>query len=185
MPDRLKPEIVLGLLVVLAGVLAILFWLPADTGSGIVVKSRGKFSIGDAFAPTVGFSLLVFSGLLLLLESRSKPGGPAITARHAGFAMIAFAVFAISLAVMRWTGPILVTMIQGEGISYRDLRDTVPWKYLGFLAGGCLLVGGFICLASRQVRPVFFLVGLAAALVMIAIYDLPFEDLLLPPNGDV
>jgi len=38
-----------------------------------------------------------------------------------------------------------------------------------------------------QSRSVFWLViiGVVAALVIALAYDLPFDDLLLPPNGDI
>lgn len=182
-----KPNAMLGLLAVVLGILALAVWVPADTGSGLVEKARGKYRIGDALAPAVAFSLLIFSGLLLLWETRSKPAQQLITRHHLVFTGGLLPIFALSLAAMRWTGPMAVALLGagGEGAGYRELRDTVPWKYLGFALGGSSLVGALFCLASRKLRLRFFLIGLAAALVMILLYDLPFDDLLLPPNGDV
>lgn len=91
----------------------------------------------------------------------------------------------VSLAVMRYAGPLLVTLIGDEGVSYRLLRDTPPWKYIGFVAGGVLLITSLISRVERRFRFRFLLIGIAAVVVLIAVYDLPFDDLLLPPNGDV
>jgi len=89
---------------------------------------------------------------------------------------------------MRWTGPIIVHLLgvgADQGIGYRELRDTAPWKYLGYVTGGTVLITATITLASRVFKPRFLLIGFGMACVMAAIYDLPFEDLLRPPNGDV
>ncbi|GAA6208532.1 hypothetical protein NBRC116601_18250 [Cognatishimia sp. WU-CL00825] len=185
MHRKLKPDVILGLLAILFGVVAILWWVPADTGSGFVVKSRGKFSIGDAFAPTIGFLLLITSGLLLIIESWSKKQEASIERSHIAFGLIAFLTFLCSLLAMRWVGPLAVALFAESGQGYRELRDTLPWKYLGYLAGGSLLVGTFISLSTRKMRLRHFLIGLGVAAAMILVYDLPFEDLLLPPNGDV
>jgi hypothetical protein len=68
---------------------------------------------------------------------------------------------------------------------YRPLRASVPWKYLGYVAGGAMLIFGLISLAERRMRPEHLFLSFVAALALALLYDLPFEDLLLPPNGDV
>ena len=178
----------LGLITVAVGLISILVWVPLDTGSGIVEKYRGKWVIGDAFAPTVAFAMLAFSGLLLLLETLRREQKVMVARRHVLFVLFVMGVFFLSFAAMRWTGPLAVWLAGPGGpdaIGYRELRDTAPWKYLGFLTGGGLLVGAFISIASGRVRPWHLAVGVLAALGMILLYDLPFDDLLLPPNGDV
>lgn len=185
MHRNLKPDVILGLLAILAGIIAIVWWVPADTGSGFVVKSRGKLSIGDAFAPTIGFLLLMASGLFLIGESWSKKQGPSIERSHLAFGLIAFLTFLCSLMAMRWFGPLAVALFAENGQEYRALRDTVPWKYIGYLCGGSFLVGTFISLSARKLHLRHFLIGLGISILMIAVYDLPFEDLLLPPNGDI
>ena len=47
------------------------------------------------------------------------------------------------------------------------------------------LVAGLIALIEGRLRPRTLLIGALAALALIVLYDLPFEDLQLPPNGDV
>jgi len=86
---------------------------------------------------------------------------------------------------MRYVGPLLLNLFEGDSAEYRLLRDTVPWKYLGFIAGGVWLIVSLIAFNERKIRWQHFLIALAAVLVLIAFYDLPFDDLLLPPNGDV
>jgi hypothetical protein len=51
------------------------------------------------------------------------------------------------------TGPLTVDAINavgGEIGSYRQLRDTVPYKYLGYLAGGTVMVGGLIAAVEQR-----------------------------------
>jgi len=86
---------------------------------------------------------------------------------------------------MRYSGPLLLHVFEGGDTEYRLLRDTAPWKYIGFIVGGVWLIVSLIVLNERRLRWQHFLIALTAVLVLIAFYDLPFEDLLLPPNGDV
>ena len=64
------------------------------------------------------------------------------------------------------------------------MRDTVPWKYAGFFLGGSLLTAGLIIYCERRVAIRSVLVAFIIVSILIAILDLPFDDLLLPPNGD-
>jgi hypothetical protein len=185
-----KPSVnlVLGLAALCFGLFAIFVWVPLDSGSGIVIKSRGKFKVGDALAPTVAFSLLCIAGLMVIFEQRRGATSPKINPKSHVFALLFLGIFAVSILLMRWTGPIIVHLLgvgADQGIGYRELRDTAPWKYLGYVTGGTVLITATITLASRVFKPRFLLIGFGMACLMAAIYDLPFEDLLLPPNGDV
>ena len=87
---------------------------------------------------------------------------------------------------MTWAGPALVELLNSLGVtdkSYRQLSDTVPYKYTGFALGGFVMVFGLI--AWVQGRPSWRAAAVAAGMVvfLIAIYDIPFDSLLLPPNG--
>ena len=89
---------------------------------------------------------------------------------------------------MLYVGPALVwtsNLVTGAEQEYRLLRDTVPWKYAGFAVGGTLAITVTVSLLERRFSLRALLVGLIAVAAMIAVYDLPFDDLLLPPNGDV
>ena len=83
---------------------------------------------------------------------------------------------------MRYAGPLLATGVDG---GYRPLRATPPWSYLGFVLGGTVLIGALTGLVNRQQSLRDYAIGLAAALIIALLYDLPFDDLVLPPNGDI
>jgi len=85
---------------------------------------------------------------------------------------------------MRYVGPLVLHAVDSES-EYRLLRDTVPWKYIGFVAAGIFLIVSLICYIEKRVCPVHFFVAIVVVVLLIAFYDLPFEDLLLLPNGDV
>lgn len=184
-----NPDFALGLVVLVAAALAIFAWVPMDTGSGLVERVRGRVNIGDAMAPTMTLCVLALAGALLMLESFRKPVAESVpTFANLRYVGLLTGLFGLSVLLMRWTGPAAVFVagaLDLVGASYRELRDTVPWKYLGFLVGGTFLVGSLICLAEHRVTWRSAAVGLLAVLALIALYDLPFDDLLLPPNGDV
>ena len=71
------------------------------------------------------------------------------------------------------------------GTGYRPLRDTLPWKFSGFLAGGSVLIWALSAYADQQWSWRRLGIGFLIALIIGAAFDLPFEDLILPPNGDM
>ena len=75
--------------------------------------------------------------------------------------------------------------ISGLDLEYRLLRDMIGIKHTGFLIGGVIMVGGMIAVVEGRPSRRALIIGLIWSLVLILVYDLPFEDLLLPPNGDV
>ncbi len=185
---RMNTDVVLGLGVVLVALLAIFAWVPDDTATGLIVKLRGRVSIGDALAPTAAFVLMVVAGFLIVFEGRGKKGLPHLSVANLRFVALFVALFLVSVILMRWTGPVLVDlahMVGSTDHSYRDLRDTAPWKYTGFVTGGTFLVTMLISLIEHRLSWRALLIGLAATALLILIFDVPFPDLLLPPNGDV
>ncbi len=167
-----------------AGLVALSF---LDSGSGIYEISRGKTVIGDALAPVVACAFILVGAILDALQ-----GGKEHSLDRAGLVNLGWTLIVIlaGLAAMRWAGPLAVDLalspgMQGEGLEYRTLRDTPPWKYIGFFLGSALIIGALIARSEGRPRPRHLGLGALAALCMIAIYDLPFDDLLLPPNGDV
>jgi len=88
------------------------------------------------------------------------------------------------LLMMRWAGP-LASWVAGSEAEYRLLRTTAPWKWIGFALGGVTLVTGTIAAIERRLTLRAWLIGIGAVALLIAVFDLPFDDLLLPPNGDV
>ncbi|MEC7259026.1 MAG: hypothetical protein VXW58_14530 [Pseudomonadota bacterium] len=184
---RNRADLILGLGAVGLAVLAIVAWVPNDSATGLIVQKRGRLSIGDALAPMAALGLIAVSGALIAAR---KPGEKAArpTLANLRFLLVLTAIFAASLALMRWSGPIAVGLAQAAGLaehSYRELRDTVPWKYTGFVLGGTGLVASLMSLAERRFSWRALGIGLLAVAGLIAVFDLPFPDLLLPPNGDL
>jgi cell division protein FtsX len=159
--------------------LVIFVWAPLDTGTGLVEKVRRKFVIGDALGPTVAGAVVVIGALLLLL----RPGtDKMISAENVTWIAALLSLFTISMLLMRYAGPVALAWSES---GYRPLRATAPWHYIGFLIGGAVLVGGLTGLAKRRLSIRDFAIGFVASLVIALLYDLPFDDLILPPNGDV
>jgi hypothetical protein len=165
----------------LAG-LALAVWIPTDIDTGLVEQARRRLRIGDAMLPVLGLGFVIAGGALTLFAQ--QPDAPRLTLLNVAFVIRLLLVLALSFTVMRWLGPLVVDMAGVEG-GYRALRDTPPWKYIGFVAGGTVLVSGLMALVEGRPSLRGLGLGLAAALALLVIYDLPFEDLLLPPNGDV
>lgn len=164
-------------------------WIPADVESGVVETFRRRVVIGDAMAPTVVAIGMVCAAALLAVSEifRSRKSATLLDRLSLVFAGRFAAVIAISLALMAYTGPLVVDAINalGGGIgSYRELRDTVPYKYLGYLLGGTAMVGGAIAVVEQRLTRGAAGAGALAAIVLAILYDVPFDDLLLPPNGD-
>ncbi|WP_419906996.1 hypothetical protein [Hoeflea sp.] len=188
MSNESRSNLVLGICFAAFALLLIFVWIPLDTDTGLIEKVRRQVTIGDALAPTVAGLFLLIGGLILILFERNAPDQPEIDLVNLGFMAVVFVLLASSFLVMRYGGPALVALVnlsRETPLEYRLLRDSAPWKYTGFFFGGTLMIGGLISLVEGRVTPRAVLTGVIAVLVMIAIYDLPFDDLLLPPNGDV
>ena len=179
MESSSQKDKLLAIFFILTALLIIFIWVPMDTGTALVEKVRRKYTIGDALAPTVAGVILLMGGLMLWLRPSSDPS---ITRQHVIWMACLLGVFTLSLLLMRYAGP-AVTMLLGA--EYRPLRATPPWHYIGFLVGGTILIGGLTGLVERRLSANHFIIGFIATLVVALLYDLPFDDLILPPNGDV
>lgn len=165
---------------------AILFvWIPGDVDSGIILKVRRHLEIGDSLAPVAATVLLAVGALLLLLEKSQPKAEPGISTSNLLFVLNMLAVLLISFGIMRWAGPVLVAIFDIHGGDYRPLRGDAPWKYIGFLLGGTVLVAGLITLVERRLRTITVWIAVVAAVFLMALYDLPFSSLQLPPNADL
>lgn len=181
-----RANVIIGAIAVGASLALLAVWIPFDTDSGIVERARRRMVIGDALAPTVAAVFICLGGLGLLTVERRADDAAELSAANLIRLAKFLAVLVASFALMRWTGPVAAELLQwGDGAPYRLLRDTPPWKYLGFGLGGTVLIAGMIALVEGQLRPRTILIAVLAVAAMVAIYDLPFDDLLLPPNGDV
>lgn len=178
----LHPDTVLAAILLAFAAGLLLFWLPADTDTGLYEIKRGKFTIGDALAPAFAATVMAVAGLLLLFGPRSRDE-PRLGPDHVKFLSAMIAIVLAGMVLMRWAGP-TATMLFADD-EYRLLRDTIPWKYVGFASGGFVIVSAASSLVEGRFSRSAAFAGIVAVLLIIALYDLPFDDLLLPPNGDV
>ncbi len=188
MSAQSRSNLYLGLLLIAFALLLIFIWIPLDSKTGIVEKARGRFIIGDALAPTVAAGFVLLGGLLLLFFERNAPSQPHLSKSQITFVARLTALVVVSFTIMRFAGPIAVEIInlfRADQMEYRLLRATPGWKHIGFFLGGVTMISGIVSVVERKLTRRAILTGVIATLVLIAVFDLPFEDLLLPPNGDV
>ena len=188
MSAQSRSNLYIGLICTVLAVTLIFVWIPLDTDSGIVEKVRGRFNIGDALAPTVAACFVLVGSILLLFFERNDTFQPALGKSHFFFITSLMAVTIVSLLVMRFAGPFfaeIANLFRAEPIEYRLLRATPGWKHLGFVLGGVMMVTGIIAIVERRLSRRGLLTAVFAVVAMILVFDVPFEDLLLPPNGDV
>lgn len=171
----------LGLFFFVCALLLVVVWVPLDTGTGYIEKVRRQVTLGDALAPTFAGLLILFASVLLWFEGKAHQ--PHLT--HANMVWLAklIGLIACTLLIMRYAGP-LATSLLADG-DYRPLRATAPWKFIGYGLGGTALIFGLISLVERRLSWRWFALAAVATALIAAFYDLPFDDLILPPNGDV
>ena len=178
----------IGAVTCLFAIAALLLWLPNDIDSGLIEKVRRRHQIGDMLAPAMALTIMLLGGAWLALSSNraalGKVAGPARAI------LIFIGIAGASLLLMRFTGPGIIWLDETVGLvevgtGYRPLRDTLPWKFSGFLAGGSVLIWALSAYADHQWSWRRLGIGLVIALIIGAAFDLPFEDLILPPNGDL
>ncbi|MEM8751049.1 MAG: hypothetical protein AAGF28_12175 [Pseudomonadota bacterium] len=150
-----------------------------DTDTGLIEKVRRNLVVGDALGPTIAGIIILFGAVLLFLGDGADK---ALSISNLRWLFGLFILFAIALVIMRYLGPLTFALSE-EG--YRPFRATPPWNYVGFLTGGTIMVGGLTGLARRQFSMQDFAIGFVASVFIALAYDLPFDDLVLPPNGDV
>ena len=93
----------------------------------------------------------------------------------------------LGLVLMVYTGPLVVEAISafgGEVGTYRQLKAAFPYKYLGYTMGGFVMVLGVIRVVENKITHSAAWVAALAVLALVLLYDVPFDNLLLPPNGD-
>lgn len=164
--------------------LALAVWIPLDVDTGVIDVWRRNVRIGDAMLPVFSAAGMALAGAVIGVRSLLRDAEPAAGRIDPRFLAWLAARVAAGLALMLLTGPILAWIVTGGETPYRVLRATAPWKYLGFALGGTVMTFGLIALSQH--RPSWRLAALAfvATLVIALLYDLPFDNLLLPPNGD-
>ncbi len=193
----------LGLSALLAALLMALVWIPADVDTGVLERARRQVMLGDSFAPYAAVAVLALGGLLVLAEGWTgrgegprpftpelspNPPVPASPQHRAIFVLALLAALIGAGITVRWAGPAAVSLANMAGADlpeYRLLRDTLPWSALGFLLAGTGLVAGSIATFEHRMSWRALGLGLAVAVTLWGIFDLPFEDMMLPPNADL
>lgn len=178
----INSDLLLGIGGLVAGCLILFVWIPLDVETGLIEKVRSRIVIGDALAPSLAAVILIAASLMLTVQSFRTRGEMDFTWKSLIYVFKILAIMGLSLLVMRWAGPLAAFLGNGD---YRSLRDTVPWKYIGYFLGGSTMVFGLISMMEGRFRWRILIISLLAVLILMLIYDLPFKNLLLPPNGDV
>ena len=175
--------------------LALLVWFPNDiTGGFVETNFVGKIEPGDAFFPVLlAGTILVLSGFHFLraMFSRGARDSAArsgrLTRENLRFLVLFHIIVIAGLAVMYWLGPLTVSLANLAGItdlSYRQLVDTVPYKYVGYVAGGFLMTASLITWTEGglQRRSLFTVLAVIAASILV--FDVLLNNVQLPPNAD-
>ncbi|MDT0683561.1 hypothetical protein RM543_12760 [Roseicyclus sp. F158] len=187
MSDR-RSELVLATVIAALSALTLFVWIPADIDTGMIETFRRQTFIGDAFLPALSAAGMMLCALIQLVtvwrRAASDRPGPVLDGTTLAF-FVGFAVIvAVSLATMFWLGAAVWDVLGDGERTYREMRGTAPWKYLGFAFGGTALVWGTISLIEGRVSAKRLLAAALFVTALIAIFDLPFDSILLPPNGD-
>ena len=182
MRERVNQDVILGVLALFFGCAIVFYWAPVDSDTGLAEKIRGRWSIGDALAPTIAGAVIAGSGMFIVLGGLLGTVRAAASARSFTYLAVLLTIIIVGFLMMRYAGPLVAGAL---GEEYRILRDERPWKYIGFILGGGGMIFGLISLAEGRIKAGRLLLALTIAAAMALVYDLPFEDLLLPPNGDV
>lgn len=182
-------EIVIAAMFLGFGLLAALVWIPLDSETAMIETHRRQTSMGDAFVPIVTAALIaVCAALHLLVNLRrtdtSDTERPVIDGQAMAFLVQLTAITAVCLAVIFWAGPLAVSLFAEDGATYREMRGTYPYKLMGFALGGTALVLLTTTLIEGRFKPVRLISSFLVVVVLIIIFDLPFDTVLLPPNGD-
>jgi hypothetical protein len=190
-------DIAFGAAALAVSVAALLWWFPSDIRGGFIeVGAGGRREPGDAFFPVLLAATMLVLGVVhvtaALLGKATKPGERAVDAgrltwQNLRFLAVFHAVVLGGLAVVYWLGPLVVHVLGALGVldaSYRHLVDTVPYKYLGYVAGG---FGMTVALAVWAEGGLTRRAIVAVAIVITAcvlIFDVFLTNVPLPPNAD-
>jgi len=188
MPEISRSNLLLGLCCVVFALVVALVWVPMDINTGIIERVRGRYSIGDALAPTVAAGFILLGGLMLLFVERTASNQVSLNRDQFKFITAMILVVVAGVVIMRYAGPgaaAVYNLFSGEPVEYRLLRATAGWRHIGFVLGGVVMITGMVTVVEHGFSKRALWTGILAVAIMIVIFDLPFEDLQLPPNGDV
>lgn len=186
-------EIGLAVATLLLALTVALVWAPLDSDTPLIYQFRRQVYVGDAFLPVLAGLGMAFAALVhLVLSLLRGPGAgdfraPPLDRLALAFAGAVFLLCCSALILIYWSGTVALAVwspvLEGSP-SYREMRGTMPWTHLGFLFGGCWLVIGLTALTEGRLRLSRVFWAVVYVLALIAVFDLPFDTLLLPPNAD-
>lgn len=191
-PARTPWNIGFGVVVLVAALFALLIWIPNDIRGGFIdINQIGKPEPGDAFFPIILASLIIILSMgqlaVALFSSKPQPESGRLTANNLKSLFLFYVIVMTGLAIMYWLGPLVVDALRAASFfdsTYRQLIDTAPYKYLGFMAGGFLMTLGLIAWAEGTIRPraIFSVVIVLGFLILVL--DILLYNIQLPPNAD-
>ena len=182
-----RTNLVLSMACILFATIIAGFWVQHDSGSGMVLKVRRQVSIGDAMAPTVAALIIGLGGILLFFE-RNKSDQARLCPANIIFILKFLGLLIFGFSIIRWAGSASVWLAAfwiDDMPGYRELRGNAPWKYIGFFLGGTFLITSMLSFSESRIRPRNIVIAILAIGFLIVLYDVPFNGLQLPPNGDL
>lgn len=186
-----KSELWIGVLMLALSLAAYLFWIPYDSETPSIYEFRRQVYIGDAMLPLIaaaGIAICSLVHVILSFRRMEDNGGDGpFDSLTAVFFAVFGAICVVSLLLMFWAGPIAVSLFAQTGdepVTYRQLRGAAPWKYIGYVFGGFTLVFGTTSLIEGHLSAKRAVSSILAVILLILIFDFPFDTILLPPNGD-
>lgn len=188
-------DIGFGVVVLVGSLIALFVWFPADIPTGFFfINAIGREEPGDAFFPIMLAVLLAILSSIQLVAALFKKRAedpssePAVlTFQNLRFLIFFALIMGAGFSVMYWLGPTTVSFLKAWGIidaDYRQLTDTAPYKYIGYVVGGFLMTITLIAWTEGKVRPRSIIAVLITLAVAIIIFDVVLKNVLLPPNAD-
>ena len=178
-------DLIIGVLGTAFALVFLFIWIPVDIETGMLDEWRRSIRIGDAMLPTFAAIGMLLASIGVGVQALFKQTGlPSVRAGGFPYVFVVAAIMAVSLVLIFYTGPLLVWLWFDESVTYRLMLNTAPWKYAGVLCGGTVLVFAYISFIEQRLHRRNLIVAAIATALIIMLYDLPFDTLLLPPNGD-
>lgn len=193
-PARDPWDIGFGAVTLVITLLTITVWIPNDIKGGFIeINHIGKPEPGDAFFPIILASLILVlsAGQLIgaVFNRKAQPTSGRLSQNNLKFIFLFYAIVFAGLAVIYWVGPLVVEISKMLGIldhdtTYRQLVDTAPYKYFGYIVGGFAMTMALITWVEGVVRPRAIWTVIIVLASLILILDILLQDILLPPNSD-
>jgi hypothetical protein len=185
-----------GLALTIFALLALFVWFPNDITGGFIERNQvGRIGPGDAFFPVLLASAILLLALIDVTVSlfRARSGAPpsdsagGLTLGNIVFLVRFHSAVLLGLIAMYWLGPLVVaaqSVMTGNDLSYRQLVDTPPYKYIGFILGALIATLPTIAWAERRWSRRSALTVLLVVIATIFIFDVLLTNVQLPPNAD-